>query len=204
MAPTARLVDLDGCVVDGVPTSEAAGTAGHGGVYIEVSPSGKGLRAFGWRRFDAGANGQIGGLKAELYSKGRYLTAQAILCRQARFVRAGRLALKLPKPRAMARKPPAGHKPPAPTCAPPSPAKAAEGADKRVQAASVDAAIDGRNESCGQCWRRHAQRHAQQRGIGVFRLREFDPSTVWQALTNAALVSRAGSARSGFNLWLRS
>lgn len=42
-------VDIDGCVVDGVPSPEAmALLASLDARYIEVSPSGKGLRAFGY------------------------------------------------------------------------------------------------------------------------------------------------------------
>jgi primase-polymerase (primpol)-like protein len=43
--------------------------------YIEFSPSGNGLRAFGFaKNLDKGVIGQLDGLSVELYSDKRYLT----------------------------------------------------------------------------------------------------------------------------------
>jgi RecA-family ATPase len=183
-------IDLDGCVVDGVPTSEAlALLASMEARYIEVSPSGKGLRAFGYAdALTAGANGQIGGLKAELYSKGRYLTVTGNslqtgpLSELVGFAEAAQAARDGKKAAREATKPPA------PTYAPPSPAKAAYGADKRVQA-YVDAAIDGATKAVASAGEGTRNDTLNSAALGLFRLREADPSTVWQALTNAALAA---------------
>ena len=69
-------VDLDKCVVDGKPKTEALQLlAAMDAAYIEYSPSGNGLRAFGYASQPiTGVRGQLDGLSAELYTKGRYLT----------------------------------------------------------------------------------------------------------------------------------
>ena len=69
-------VDIDKCVIDGVPKSEAMQLLTNmGAAYIEYSPSGNGLRAFGFSNQSiTGVHGQLDGLSVELYTKGRYLT----------------------------------------------------------------------------------------------------------------------------------
>jgi hypothetical protein len=69
-------VDLDKCVVDGIPKPEAMQLLEDlNAAYIEVSPSGNGLRAFGYaKRPVTGVNGQINSLYVELYTTARYLT----------------------------------------------------------------------------------------------------------------------------------
>ena len=69
-------VDLDKCVVDGKPKTEAFQLlASMDAAYIEYSPSGNGLRAFGYASQPiTGVRGQLDGLSVELYTKGRYLT----------------------------------------------------------------------------------------------------------------------------------
>ena len=69
-------VDLDACVTDGKPSAEAMALLDKlGAAYIEISPSGTGLRALGYgEQLDAGVNGSLDGLKAEFYSTVRYLT----------------------------------------------------------------------------------------------------------------------------------
>jgi RecA-family ATPase len=69
-------VDIDHCVSDGVPSPEALALLDKlGAAYIEISPSGTGLRALGYaEQLTAGVNGSKDGLKAEFYSTGRYLT----------------------------------------------------------------------------------------------------------------------------------
>ena len=69
-------VDIDKCVIDGVPKTEAMQLlTDMGAAYIEYSPSGNGLRAFGLvRRSITGVRGQHDGISVELYTKGRYLT----------------------------------------------------------------------------------------------------------------------------------
>ena len=71
-------VDIDGCRDAQSCVVEPAALAlleRMGAAYVEVSPSGTGLRAFGYAPpLATGANGTIDGLKVELYSKGRYLT----------------------------------------------------------------------------------------------------------------------------------
>ena len=69
-------VDLDKCVVDGEPNKDALQLmADLDAPYIEYSPSGNGLRAFGFSTQSiTGVRGQLDGLSVELYTKGRYLT----------------------------------------------------------------------------------------------------------------------------------
>jgi hypothetical protein len=69
-------VDLDHCVVDGKPESEAMELLAElGAAYIEFSPSGNGLRAFGLApNLSQGVKGKVGRLSVELYTTGRYLT----------------------------------------------------------------------------------------------------------------------------------
>jgi hypothetical protein len=71
-------VDIDGCRNPQTGEVDPAALAlldRLGAGYVEVSPSGTGLRAFGYAPpLESGAVGTIDGLKVELYSKGRYLT----------------------------------------------------------------------------------------------------------------------------------
>lgn len=69
-------VDIDACVTDGKPDPAALALLEDlGAAYIEISPSGTGLRALGYGEpLSAGVNGIRDGLKAEFYSTGRYLT----------------------------------------------------------------------------------------------------------------------------------
>lgn len=69
-------VDIDHCIVNGVTDPVAlAFLEKLGAGYIEVSPSGNGLRAFGYaENLQSGAKGKFNGLDVELYSTGRYLT----------------------------------------------------------------------------------------------------------------------------------
>ena len=71
-------VDIDGCRDAATGTVEPAAMAlleSMGAAYVEVSPSGTGLRAFGYAPpLLTGCAGTYNGLKLELYSKGRYLT----------------------------------------------------------------------------------------------------------------------------------
>lgn len=69
-------VDIDHCVTDGKPDQKAlAMLDGLEAAYVEVSPSGTGLRAFGYAdNLGRGCNGTHNGLKVELYTTARYLT----------------------------------------------------------------------------------------------------------------------------------
>ncbi|MEJ7805347.1 MAG: AAA family ATPase [Telluria sp.] len=69
-------IDLDGCVVNGVINPASRGFMDAvGATYIELSPSGTGLRAFGFaENLPSGLNSVYNGLKVEMYSSGRYLT----------------------------------------------------------------------------------------------------------------------------------
>lgn len=69
-------IDLDKCVTAGQPKKEALALLKRiGAGYVELSPSGTGLRAFG-RACGAptGRRGKIDGINVELYSDRRYLT----------------------------------------------------------------------------------------------------------------------------------
>lgn len=74
-------VDIDHCVVNGVPDTAALALLEKlGAGYIEISPSGTGLRAFGYaENLQSGAKGKYNGLDVELYSSGRYLTVTGML-----------------------------------------------------------------------------------------------------------------------------
>lgn len=69
-------IDLDKCVNEGQPKKEAlAILKSIGAGYVELSPSGAGLRAFGRAHgAPAGRRGKIDGINVELYSDRRYLT----------------------------------------------------------------------------------------------------------------------------------
>lgn len=69
-------IDLDNCVVEGKINSAAQMLLDSvAATYIELSPSGTGLRAFGYAgNLARGVNQMYNGLKVELYSTGRFLT----------------------------------------------------------------------------------------------------------------------------------
>lgn len=68
-------VDLDKCVHAGEPEPAALGLLDRIGCeYIEISPSGTGLRGFGYGDNIPGKRGQLDGVNVELYARGRYLT----------------------------------------------------------------------------------------------------------------------------------
>ena len=68
-------VDLDKCVNDGMPDPAAmAIMAQIGCQYVELSPSGTGLRGFGFSEVKSVAVGTINGISVELYADKRYLT----------------------------------------------------------------------------------------------------------------------------------
>jgi len=70
-------IDLDNCVIDGIPSEQAmAILESIGCQYVELSPSGKGLRSFGYVDNPPlrGARGSLNGVSVELYSTGQYLT----------------------------------------------------------------------------------------------------------------------------------
>ena len=68
-------VDLDKCVHDGRPSAKSMELLAHIGCrYIELSPSGSGLRGFGYGEQIAGARGVLDGVNVELYATKRYLT----------------------------------------------------------------------------------------------------------------------------------
>jgi primase-polymerase (primpol)-like protein len=68
-------LDLDDCVVDGVPSREAIELMDAlPDTYIEFSPSGRGLHIWGRGFMSAGRRFTRGGLKIEAYPDGRYIT----------------------------------------------------------------------------------------------------------------------------------
>lgn len=69
-------VDLDDCIEDGEVTPQASILLDSlGAAYIEKSPSGNGLRAFGYAdNLDTGVSGKYDGVKVELYSHSRFMT----------------------------------------------------------------------------------------------------------------------------------
>lgn len=68
-------VDLDKCVHAGEPEANALALLDRIGCeYIELSPSGTGLRGFSYGDNIKGRRGQLDGVNVELYTSGRYLT----------------------------------------------------------------------------------------------------------------------------------
>lgn len=69
-------VDIDYCITDKGPSVNALQLLEHlGAGYVEISPSGRGLRAFGYApSLSQGCKGTYEGLNIELYSSERYLT----------------------------------------------------------------------------------------------------------------------------------
>lgn len=68
-------IDLDKCVDSGTPKPAAMGLLDRVGCkYIELSPSGTGLRGFGYGDNIGGKRGFIDGVNVELYASKRYLT----------------------------------------------------------------------------------------------------------------------------------
>lgn len=69
-------IDIDKCNTDGIPDKIAMSILESLNVkYVEFSPSGKGLRSFGYSSIlDRGRRGIVHGINLELYSTGRYLT----------------------------------------------------------------------------------------------------------------------------------
>jgi len=70
-------IDLDKCVTDGAPSDQAMNLMEQIGCqYIELSPSGTGLRAFGYVADPPlkGVKAQFNGIAVELYSTKRFLT----------------------------------------------------------------------------------------------------------------------------------
>ena len=69
-------IDIDHCIQDGQVSPDALGLLDWmGAQYVEISPSGTGLRAFGYAPpLERGCKGKLHGLDVELYSTGRYLT----------------------------------------------------------------------------------------------------------------------------------
>lgn len=81
-------VDLDKCVHSGEPDAAAMGLMDRLGCqYIELSPSGTGLRGFGFGDTIVGARGQVDGVNVELYAKGRYMTVTGHPLRSGPLVR---------------------------------------------------------------------------------------------------------------------
>jgi hypothetical protein len=73
-------VDIDHCVTDGAIDPAAMALLDKlGAAYIELSPSGTGLRSFGYADgLTTGCKGKLNGLDVELYSTGRYLTLTGV------------------------------------------------------------------------------------------------------------------------------
>lgn len=68
-------IDLDDCVVDGVPTEAAQKFLDEfPGAYVEFSPSGRGLHVWGRGFMDRGRRFTLDNLKIEAYPDGRYIT----------------------------------------------------------------------------------------------------------------------------------
>jgi hypothetical protein len=80
-------VDLDKCVYTGEPDPVALGLLDRIGCqYIELSPSGTGLRGFGYAELIKGTRGVIDGINAELYATERYLTVTGHTLKQGPLV----------------------------------------------------------------------------------------------------------------------
>jgi len=79
-------IDLDDCVVDGVPNEAAVDLLKSlPKTYVEFSPSGNGLHVWGFGDFEVGRRLVFNGLKIEIYPDGRYLTVTGDTYRSAPF-----------------------------------------------------------------------------------------------------------------------
>lgn len=68
-------IDLDHCLVNGVPTTAAAAVLDrYPSNHVEISPSGEGLHIWGLRDKMPGTKRTVDGLSIETYSTGRYIT----------------------------------------------------------------------------------------------------------------------------------
>lgn len=86
-------VDLDKCVVNGVPNPVAMSILDSlGCAYVELSPSGSGLRAFGYGPSVKGGRGKLDGICIELYATGRYLTVTGHILRSGPLMELGGFA----------------------------------------------------------------------------------------------------------------
>lgn len=81
-------IDLDHCLVDGVPTVAAARfLADYPQNYVEISPSGDGLHIWGLRNPMPGTKTVTpDGLSVETYSTGRYITVTGRVFQRGRFL----------------------------------------------------------------------------------------------------------------------
>lgn len=79
-------IDLDDCVVDGVPNEKARALLKMlPRTYVEFSPSGRGLHVWGFADLVSGHRFVRDGLKVEVYPNGRYLTVTGRAYRSAAF-----------------------------------------------------------------------------------------------------------------------
>lgn len=77
-------LDLDDCVVDGVPNAAAVRFLDElPNTYVEFSPSGRGLHVWGFGFMDRGRRFTRDGLKVEAYPDGRFLTVTGDVYRGA-------------------------------------------------------------------------------------------------------------------------
>lgn len=82
-------IDIDKCVLNGVIALAAIELMNKLGVsYVELSPSGTGLRGFGYGdMLDKGTSGTYDGLNVELYSNVRFLTVTGLAIKSAPLTR---------------------------------------------------------------------------------------------------------------------
>jgi primase-polymerase (primpol)-like protein len=81
-------IDLDDCVVDGVPNEKArALIESLPRTFVEFSPSGRGLHVWGFGEISGGRKFERDGLKIEVYGDARYLTVTGNVLVKARFAR---------------------------------------------------------------------------------------------------------------------
>lgn len=80
-------VDLDDCVINHVPKRNAIEILENlNAQYVELSPSGGGLRAFGYAdSLPRGRKGVLNGVSTELYTKNRYLTVTGHVIKYGEF-----------------------------------------------------------------------------------------------------------------------
>lgn len=179
-------VDIDGCVVDGVPNPEAlALLASLDARYIEVSPSGNGLRAFGYADpLTAGANGRIGDLHTEFYTQGRYLTltGHALqtgpLSELVGFADAAQKARDGKKAARDASKPALVTHVPAP--------QTTKASDKRTSA-YASAALGKAAQAVASAPEGQRNDVLNSNALSLFRLPVVDPATAWDKLHDAAV-----------------
>lgn len=191
-------VDIDDCFIDDVPSPEAkALLASLNARYIEVSPSGKGLRAFGYADSITGANGQIGGLHIEFYTQGRYLTLTGHVVQTGPLSELIDFADKAQQARDGKKATREASKPVAATNISAPALQASQGgfkASDRGVNAYAKAALNKAAEAVANAPLRQRNHALNSNALSLFRLPVVNPAIAWDTLHDAAISNGLGQS----------